>query len=262
MSLAIKIQDTTFSEELEARVKHMYRAVAMYPESDFHFEMGRAMAERLGYEAGDLDGIPAEAIESFAGVGYHFGLLDLEQGQRAVDFGSGSGMDTFIAANKVGHFGSVVGIDMTEEQRDKAERLRAAGGFCNVDYRDAYIEATGLPSEHYHAVISNGVVNLAADKPAVFREAYRLLRHGGKLALSDIVSERRLPGKITCDATLWAACIGGAMQQDAYLDAIEQAGFRVVEVRDNPAYHFISSGATSATDVFGVKSISLLAVKD
>jgi cyclopropane fatty-acyl-phospholipid synthase-like methyltransferase len=262
MNPAITTKQPDFVTELESHVKTMYRAVALYPESAFHFEMGRAMAERLGYDPHELDRIPAAAIESFAGVGHHFDLAGLEKNQFVVDLGSGSGMDTFVASNKVGHGGSVVGIDMTDEQRNKANYLRDTAGFCNVSYKKAYIEDTGLPGGLYHAVISNGVVNLAADKSAVFKEAYRLLRTGGKLALSDIVTGKALPERITCDATLWAACIGGAMQQDDYLKTIERAGFRVIKVRDNPGYHFVSDGATWATETYGVKSISLLAVKD
>jgi len=251
--------DTT---DLEVRVKAMYREVALYPETDFHFEMGRVMAERLGYQPAELDRIPQEAIESFAGVGYYFDLLDLQPGQKVVDLGSGSGMDTFVAANKVGPQGVAIGIDMTDEQRAKASKLRDAAGFTNIHYRNAYIDKTDLVSGTLDAVISNGVINLAADKAAVFREAYRLLRKGGKLALADIVTESQLPDNITCDATLWAACIGGAMQEEAYRKAAESAGFRIVTVHDNPEYHFISDGARWATETYGVKSISLLAIKD
>jgi len=171
-------------------------------------------------------------------------------------------MDTFISSIKVGNSGKVVGIDMTDEQRQKAIQLRDTGGFYNVSYKKAYIEKTHLPTEYFDAVISNGVVNLSAEKHSVFNEAYRLLRSGGKLALSDIVTETTLPKNITCDATLWAACIGGAMQQNEYISTIENAGFRVVEVRDNPEYHFISDGASWATKTYGVKSISLLAIKE
>jgi protein-L-isoaspartate O-methyltransferase len=111
-------------KELEIKVKAMYRSVAENPHGDFHFEMGRALAERLGYLPADLDRIPAEAIDSFAGVGYYFHLADLKEGETVVDLGSGSGMDSFIAALKVGARGKVFGIDMTDEQRAKAERLR------------------------------------------------------------------------------------------------------------------------------------------
>jgi len=246
---------------LEEKVKAMYRAVAMQPEGEFHFEMGRALAERLGYVPADLDSIPSQAIQSFAGVGYYFDLARIESGETVVDLGSGSGMDSFIAALKVGASGAVVGIDMTDEQLDKAEALRLAAGTANVSYRKAYIQSTGLGHGFCDAVISNGVINLALSKAAVFREAARILKPGGRLALADIVTESQLPEGITCDATLWAACIGGAMQTDDYVAAIESAGLRVRQMRDNPQYHFISSNALGATRKYGVKSISLLATK-
>jgi SAM-dependent methyltransferase len=247
---------------LEEKVKAMYRAVALQPEGDFHFEMGRALAERLGYAPADLDAIPPQAIQSFAGVGYYFDIARIEPGETVVDLGSGSGMDSFIAALRVGASGAVVGIDMTDEQLDKAEALRLAAGFANVSYRKAYIQSTGLGHGFCDAVISNGVINLALSKAAVFREAARILKPGGRLALADIVTDTQLPEGITCDATLWAACIGGAMQVDDYVAAIESAGLRVRQLRDNPEYQFISSNAQGAARKFGVKSVSLLAIKN
>jgi ubiquinone/menaquinone biosynthesis C-methylase UbiE len=248
-------------KELESKVKAMYRSVAEDPHGEFHFEMGRAMAERLGYAPADLDRIPAEAIESFAGVGYYFHLADPRPGEIVVDLGSGSGMDTFIAALKVGSGGKVVGVDMTDEQRAKAARLRDRDGFLNVTYVKGYIEQTALPDGLADVVISNGVINLATDKPRVFREAVRLLKSGGRLAISDIVTEVQLPDSIVCNSTLWAACIGGAAQQDNYRRMIEAAGLRLVTMEDNPQYQFISDNAKGASRKFGVKSISLLAVK-
>lgn len=246
---------------LEQKVKAMYRDVAENPHGEFHFEMGRAMAERLGYPAADLDRIPAAAIDSFAGVGFHFDLAALRPGERVVDLGSGSGMDCFVAALHVGPTGRVVGVDMTDAQREKAERLRADTDFDNVSYVDGYIEHVPCEAGTFDAVISNGVVNLAPDKPQVFAEAARLLRPGGRLALADIVTEVRLPDGITCNATLWAACIGGAMQVEDYVAAIERAGLRVTTIHDNPQYRFISDNARGAAGKYGVKSVSLLATK-
>lgn len=246
---------------LETKVKAMYRAVALAPEGDFHFEMGRALAERLGYAPTELDLIPADAIASFAGVGHYFDLVATGSFSRVVDLGSGSGMDSFLAALRTGPTGRVVGIDMTDEQLAKAERLRRAAGVQHVEFRKGYIDATGLNAGAFDLVISNGVINLAPDKAAVFREAARLLRAGGRLALADIVTEKPLPEGITCDATLWAACIGGAMQVDDYVAAINASGLRVQSVRVNPQYQFISRNAQGASAKFGVKSVSVLAVK-
>jgi arsenite methyltransferase len=247
--------------ELETKVKAMYRSVAENPHGDFHFEMGRALAERLGYLPADLDRIPAEAIDSFAGVGYYFHLADLKDGETVVDLGSGSGMDSFIATLKVGTRGKVFGIDMTDEQRTKAERLRVRDGFTTVKYLKGYIEEVPLPDGTADAIISNGVINLATDKTRVFREAARVLKPGGRLALADIITEAQLPDTIVCNSNLWAACIGGAAQQDSYRAQIKAAGLRVVKEEDNPQYQFISENAQSASRKFGVKSISLLARK-
>ena len=253
---------TTFDpKDLENKVKAMYRSVAEDPQGEFHFEMGRALAERLGYAPADLDRIPAEAIESFAGVGYYFHLADLKEGETVLDLGSGSGMDTFIAALRVGAGGKIIGIDMTDEQRAKAERLRDRDGFRNVTYMKGYIENVPVLDASIDVVISNGVINLAPDKVKVFSEVARLLKPGGRVAISDIVTEVQLPESIVCNSTLWAACIGGAAQQEDYRAKIAAAGLRVLKVEDNTAYQFISDNARGASKKFGVKSVSLLAVK-
>jgi arsenite methyltransferase len=246
---------------LEAKVKSMYSEVAANPHGEFHFEMGRAMAERLGYSPADLDRIPADAIDSFAGVGHFLHLADLTAGETVIDLGSGSGMDSFIAAIKVGPTGRITGVDMTDAQLAKAQGLATRHKVTNVTYRKAYIEDTRLDAESCDCVISNGVINLAPDKGRVFSEAARLLKRGGRLAIADIVTEAPLPDNVVCNADLWAACIGGAAQQDSYRTAIENAGFDVVRVEDNDRYHFISERAQKATARWGVKSISILARK-
>ena len=246
---------------LEAKVKDMYTAVATKPHGRFHFEMGRGMAERLGYVPADLDRVPQDAIDSFAGVGYFFHLANLKFGEGVLDLGSGSGMDTFVASLKVGPTGRVAGVDMTDAQLSKAERLARGAGFTNVTYRKAYIEDTGLDAETFDCVISNGVINLAADKDKVFQEAARLLKSGGRLAIADIITEQPLPEGVVCNADLWAACIGGAAQQDDYRGAIEAAGLRIERTEENLQYQFISDSAKGATAKWGVKSVSILARK-
>jgi ubiquinone/menaquinone biosynthesis C-methylase UbiE len=262
MSIATAAKAGLDIARLEQMVKDMYRDVATCPSGAFHFEMGRALAERLGYPAADLDRIPAAAIESFAGVGYYFHLAKLKEGEAVIDLGSGSGMDSFVAALHVGPKGKVLGVDMTDEQLAKAERLRAAAGFANLSYLKGYIERVSREDGSFDAVISNGVINLAPDKQQVFNEAARLLRRGGRLAIADIVTEAQLPDGVTEKAALWAACIGGAVQVDRYLDAIKQAGLKLQTIQDNPHYRFISDNAKSAVKKWGVKSVSLLAIKE
>jgi ubiquinone/menaquinone biosynthesis C-methylase UbiE len=245
--------------ELEQRVKHMYQEVALEPEHEFHFETGRPLAERLGYPGGDLDRIPATAIDSFAGVGYFQDLAAIGPGEAVLDLGSGSGTDTFVAALSTGSEGRLVGVDMTEAQLDKSRRLADEGGFAQVEFRTGYIEEPPVDDGAFDCVISNGVINLSPDKHAVFAAAAKALRPGGRLALADIVSEKQLPEGVTCDASLWAACIGGAMQRDGYRAAIEAAGFEIETWRLNDAYRFVSDRADNATQKYGVTSISLLA---
>ncbi|MFW5875400.1 MAG: methyltransferase domain-containing protein [Myxococcota bacterium] len=247
--------------ELEQHVKDMYARVAEDPRGDYHFEVGRPLAERLGYDARLLDRVPAQAIDSFAGVGHHFDVAELEPGQRVLDLGSGSGTDSFVAAVAVGPSGRVDGIDMTDAQRIKAERLRdATGGFDHVHFHAGHIEAVPFEDATFDCVISNGVINLVADKQRVFDEAARVLKPGGRLALSDIVTSEHLPEGVVCDVTLWASCIGGAMHRDDYQRAIEAAGLSIVVVKRND-YTFLPGSAERSARKFGVQSISLLASK-
>jgi arsenite methyltransferase len=248
--------DTT---ELEQRVKSMYEEVALEPEREFHFETGRALAERLGYPAAQLDRVPAAAIDSFAGVGYFLDFAAITAGETVLDLGSGSGTDSFLAALAAGAGGRVIGVDMTEAQLAKAQRLADQRGFDNVQFRTGYIEEPPIDAASCDCVISNGVINLSPDKPAVFAAAARALRPGGRLALADIVTAEQLPEGVTCDAALWAACIGGAMQRDGYRASIEASGFEIEAWRENTEYRFVSERADKATGKYGVTSISLLA---
>jgi arsenite methyltransferase len=249
------------TSELTDKVQRMYRAVATEPGGEYHFELGRSLAERLGYPGDVLDRIPAGAIESFAGVGYFFELAELHGGESVVDLGSGSGMDVFFAATQVGASGRVIGVDFTPEQLSKARLLATENGYGQVEFRAGRIERLLVEDERADCVISNGVINLSPEKERVFAEAARALRPGGRLAIADIVSEQQLKESIVCDADLWASCIGGAAQQDAYRQAIEAAGLRIQTIRQNP-YEFISERARNASAKYGVKSVSLLARKE
>lgn len=253
-------RDLIDEDYLERAIKEMYTEVALRPDGDFHFLTGRPLAEALGYDPGLLDRIPDEATASFAGVGHYFDLAGLEEGECVVDLGSGSGTDLFCAAVQIGPTGRAVGIDMTPAQLAKSRRLADEHGFDQVGILEGRIEAVPLEDGIADCVVSNGVINLAPDKAAVFREAARLLRSGGRLALADIVSGRPLVGRTRRNTDLWAACIGGAIPQDSYVEAIEQAGLAVEEVREN-AYEFLTEHALEACDKYGVVSVSLIARK-
>ena len=247
-------------EALETKVKEMYRQVAEEPQGGFHFELGRGLALRLGYDQTRLAAVPPPAVDSFAGVGFFFDFADLQLGERLVDLGSGSGMDAFYAAGLVGPSGQVAGIDFTPEQLAKARRLADETGATWVSFHEGRIDGSSLADASADCVVSNGVINLSPDKAAVFAEAARLLRPGGRLAIADIVTEEPLTEAIVCNVDLWASCIGGAPQQVDYLQAIRGAGLEIREVRANP-YEFLSEQALGASRQYGVKSISVLATK-
>jgi arsenite methyltransferase len=245
---------------LTTAVREMYRHVAREDDAQLHFEVGRAVAEHLGYPGWLLDAIPAEAVASFAGVGHHLDLAALEPGEDVLDLGSGSGTDVFCAAVLVGRSGRVAGVDITDEQLAKAARLRDRDGHAQVRFVEAHIEDLPFPDASFDAVISNGVINLSLLKGRVFAEAARVLRPGGRLAIADIVSGRALKERTRRNVDLWAACIAGAIPRQSYVDAIEAQGLRVEAVRRND-YRFVSDRALEACSTYEVESISLLAVK-
>jgi arsenite methyltransferase len=246
--------------ELRDRVREMYREVAQQPDGEFHFETGRALAERLGYPTDWLAAVPPDALASFAGVGHMLDLAAIAPGETVLDLGSGSGTDSFIAAAHTGPAGHVTGVDMTDAQLAKARRLRDSRGLDHLCFVEGLIEEPPVEPGTVDVVISNGVVNLAPDKETVFRAAARALRPGGRLALADIVSERELIERTRRNVALWAACIAGAVPHEDYLGAIEAAGLRVERVRPND-YRFLSPRAQEAAAKYGVTSISVLAVK-
>jgi arsenite methyltransferase len=247
-------------ERLEAEIKDLYRHVARGEETELHFEVGRGLADHLGYPGELLDATPAEALASFAGVGYHLDLAALQPGQAVLDLGSGSGTDVFCAALLVGDSGHVVGVDITEAQLDKAARLRDREGFSQVELVQAQIEELPFDDASFDAVLSNGVINLSPAKGRVFAEAARVLRPGGRLAIADIVSGRPLKERTRRNVELWAACIAGAIPRSNYLEAIEAQGLQVKDVRKND-YRFVSERALDACSTYEVQSISLVAAK-
>jgi SAM-dependent methyltransferase len=190
-------------DALREQVRDKYREVAVDPQRTFHFHTGRPLAARLGYDAESVRALPDRAVESFAGVGNPFSLRRLEPGERVVDVGSGAGFDTFIAAGQVGPAGRVVGVDMTAEMLDKSRATADALGFAHVEFRDGLAETLPVDDGWADAVISNGVINLCADKRAVFDEIRRVLRPGGWLQFADIANGRPVPPEALRDIDLW-----------------------------------------------------------
>jgi arsenite methyltransferase len=258
MTITSPIRSGVDPEELDRQIAEMYRDVASEVDRELHFPTGRPLAEELGYPADLLDRLPAQAVKSFAGVGYHLGLADLVPGERVLDLGSGSGMDAFAAASLVSPLGFVTGVDITPEQLAKSERLRRD---AHVTFRSARIEDLPFDDGSFDVVISNGVVNLSADKRRVFAGAARVLRPGGRLALADIVTARPIAPRTAAQPDLWAACIAGAAERDRYLQDIAAAGLELRAVRTNRAYGFASERAQRTADKYGAHTIELLAVK-
>jgi SAM-dependent methyltransferase len=192
-------------DALRDEVRKKYRAVAVDPHAKYHFHTGRPLARRLGYDDGDVDPLPDAAVESFAGVGNPFSLRRLAPGERVVDIGSGGGFDCFVAASQVGAAGAVVGIDMTAEMLAKSRATAQAMGLGTVAFREGIIEAMPVEDGWADVVISNGVINLCADKRRIFSEIKRVLKPGGYLQFADIANSKPVPESAIRNIDLWTA---------------------------------------------------------
>jgi arsenite methyltransferase len=191
------------SAALRAEVRDKYRQVATDPDGSYHFHTGRALAHQLGYDPTAVKALPDRAVESFAGVGNPFSLRRLEAGERVVDVGSGAGFDSFVAAELVGTTGLVVGVDMTPEMLEKSRTNVELLGIDHVEFRDGLAEALPVEDGWADVVISNGVINLCADKRAAFDEIHRVLKPGGWLQFADIANGRPVPPEAMRDIDLW-----------------------------------------------------------
>jgi arsenite methyltransferase len=191
------------TDVLREQVREKYRAVAVEPDATYHFHTGRPLAIRLGYDPAIVDALPGRAVESFAGVGNPFSLRTMERGERVVDVGSGAGFDSFVAAHHVGPDGAVVGVDMTAEMLAKATDTADQLELTDVTFRLGLAEDLPVDDGWADVVISNGVINLCADKRAVFDEILRVLRPGGVLQFADIANGRPVPIEVMRDVDLW-----------------------------------------------------------
>lgn len=190
-------------DELRRHVQEKYKDLAETPEGEFHFRTGREHALAIGYAAAELDRLPDEAIEAFAGVGnpFHWGTPRPEE--TVVDLGSGAGMDSFLAGFSVGPQGRVIGVDMTYEMVERARKVATEIGLENVEFRAGVIEDLPLSSSSVDVVISNGVINLCPDKHRVYKEIHRVLKPGGRMTIADICLERPVSEEALKDIDLW-----------------------------------------------------------
>jgi len=208
-------------------------------------------AQAIGYLREDLEHVPEEAVMGL-GCGNPTAIADLKAGEVVLDLGSGAGVDVFLAANKVGPTGKVIGVDMTEEMVDKAKNIARDHGYHNVEFRLGEIEKLPVEDESVDAIISNCVINLSPDKSKVFQEAYRTLKPGGRLTVSDIVSEGALPNEIKSDSNAWACCIGGALEHQEYLDEIKEAGFENIQVVSSKEFCIEGEGSQALTKLLSI----------
>jgi SAM-dependent methyltransferase len=221
------------TEEILDSVRSKYGAVAESALSNNHAGV-RAVAEAFGYSADELTSIPAEANMGLS-CGNPTATAHLRPGEVVVDLGSGGGLDVFLAATMVGPQGRAIGIDMTPAMIERAQANAKAGGYTNVEFYQATIDSIPLPDASVDCVISNCVLNLAPDKPAVFREIARILKPGGRLAVSDIALKGKLPEAIAKSMAAYVGCIGGAIGMEDYRAGLLAAGFAHVEIVDSGA---------------------------
>ncbi|MFC1708933.1 arsenite methyltransferase [Candidatus Omnitrophota bacterium] len=188
-----------------------------------------SVSEKVGYSKEELNNIPLEANMGL-GCGNPIALLSLKEGEVVVDLGAGGGIDAFLAAQRVGKSGKVIGIDMTEDMVKKARENAKKGGFDNVEFKLGDIEAIPLEEGVADCIISNCVINLAEDKQKVFNESFRILKDGGRLMVSDMVLVADLPQNVKESAQMYSGCIAGALQKDDYIEKINKAGFSQVNI--------------------------------
>lgn len=193
-------------------------------------------SEALGYSTDDINQVPVGS-DLGLGCGNPVAIASLKEGETVLDLGSGAGFDAFLASPKVGSKGKVIGVDMTDEMLEKARANAQKGGYANVEFRKGDIEALPIDDNSIDVIISNCVINLAPDKGRVFKEAYRVLKTGGRVMVSDIVLSKPLPEELKNDTELLIGCVSGAILKKDYLNLLEKAGFTNIEIsKEVPAF--------------------------
>jgi arsenite methyltransferase len=195
----------------------------------------KEISKAVGYSENDVDSVP-DGANLGLGCGNPVALASLKEGEVVLDLGSGAGFDCFLAANRVGEKGNVIGVDMTPEMLEKARENAEKGGFQNVEFRLGEIENLPVADNYVDIIISNCVINLSPDKERVFEEAYRVLKPGGRLMVSDIVLLEELPGKVQQSVAAYIGCLAGATLKEEYLGAVRKAGFKDVKVIEESSF--------------------------
>jgi arsenite methyltransferase len=218
------------------------------------------VSKRIGYSDQEIGSVP-DGANLGLGCGNPTALASLREGETVLDLGSGAGFDCFLAANTVGKNGKVIGVDMTPEMIEKARENARKGGYKNVEFRLGEIETLPVPDNFVDVIISNCVINLSPEKDKVFRDAFRVLKPGGRLLVSDIVLLNELPDSIKKSVTAYIGCVAGASKKDDYLRLIKAAGFKDVSIADETSFAS-SMGATdpiveSLVNDFGVAKSDL-----
>lgn len=197
--------------------------------------------QSIGYNVSETDELPESTVNAAAGCGNPHAISGLKEGENLLDLGSGGGIDVFIASKKVGPTGRAVGVDMTDEMLDLARKSAEEMGLENVEFRKGDIEDLPFGESEFDVIISNCVINLAPNKDKVFKEAYRVLKPGGRIAVSDIVTLGEMPEEMKRDMDSWAGCVSGAIEADLYLDKMRKAGFSDVKIVSQRGSGFVYS---------------------
>lgn len=224
-------------------------------------ERSASASTQIGYLIEDLDSVP-EGADMGLGCGNPQAIAALKPGETVLDLGSGGGIDCFLAARKVGPEGYIIGVDMTPDMVARARENARKGGFSNVEFRLGEIEHLPVADEQVDVILSNCVINLSPDKPRVFQEAFRVLKPGGRLAISDVVADAELPEEIRNDPALHASCIGGAATIEELESMLWQAGFEQVSILPREeSRQVIAAWAPSHDPELYVVSAAIEAVK-
>ena len=234
--------DTPTTEQVRERVREKYAAAATVAAAGAGSgccspaDTTGVFGSALYADGGEMDA-PDAAVSASLGCGVPTAVADLHEGEIVLDLGSGAGADVLISARRVGPAGKAIGIDMTDEMLELARRNAAEAGIENVEFRKGYLEDLPLPDQSVDVVISNCVINLSGDKPKVLAEAARVLRPGGRFAVSDVIADPDMDEQTRADMAAWTGCVAGALTETQFRDALADAGLQDVEVRQTHRVH-------------------------